>query len=92
MVSYSSAKAEALHVKPPRGSMRRVERAALLVGATALTPLAALLGPAVKDMPILLALGAIAVFGNVSAIQRLAAIRAAVRERAAVPPLSRAAE
>lgn len=81
MVSYSSAKAEALHVRPPRGSMRRVERAALLVGAAAITPLAALFGPAAMEMPILLALGAIAVFGNASAIQRLAAIRSAVRER-----------
>jgi CDP-diacylglycerol--glycerol-3-phosphate 3-phosphatidyltransferase len=82
MVSYSTAKAEALHVAPPRGSMRRVERAVLLVGAAALTPAAAAAGGRWPDVPMLLALATIAILGNVSAVQRLASIRAAVRERA----------
>ncbi len=81
MVSYSTAKAEALHVAPPRGSMRRVERAVLLVGAAALTPAAVAAGGRWPDVPMLIALGMIAVVGNISAVQRLASIRAAVRER-----------
>jgi len=81
MVSYSTAKAESLHVAPPRGSMRRVERAVLLVGAAALMPLAAALGGRWPGLPMLVALAAIAILGNVSAVQRLACIRAAVRER-----------
>jgi CDP-diacylglycerol---glycerol-3-phosphate 3-phosphatidyltransferase len=81
MVSYSSAKAEALHVAPPRGSMRRVERAVLVIGAAALMPAAALLSTDWKDAPIELALLAIALLGNESAIRRLAAIRSAVRGR-----------
>lgn len=82
MVSYSTAKAESLHVAPPRGSMRRVERAVLLVGAAALTPAAAAIGSRWTDAPMLLALGAIASLGNVSAVQRLASIRSVVRARA----------
>jgi CDP-diacylglycerol---glycerol-3-phosphate 3-phosphatidyltransferase len=81
MVSYSSAKAEALHVAPPRGSMRRVERAVLVIGAAAMTPPASLLGDEWSDVPILVALGAIALLGNGSAIRRLSTIRAVVRAR-----------
>jgi CDP-diacylglycerol---glycerol-3-phosphate 3-phosphatidyltransferase len=82
MVSYSTAKAESLHVAPPRGSMRRVERAVLLVGAAALTPAAVAIGGRWPDAPMLLALATIAILGNVSAVQRLASIRAVVRARA----------
>lgn len=81
MVSYSTAKAEALHVAPPRGSMRRIERAVLLIGAAALTPATSLLGASWHELPIILALGMIAIVGNSSAIQRLAAIRSVVRRR-----------
>jgi CDP-diacylglycerol---glycerol-3-phosphate 3-phosphatidyltransferase len=81
MVSYSTAKAEALGVTPPRGSMRRVERAVLVVGAAALTPVTMALGGPWRDLPILIALASIAVLGNASAIQRLASVRAVVRER-----------
>lgn len=81
MVSYSTAKAEALRVAPPRGSMRRVERAVLLIGAAALMPVTALLGETWRELPILVALATIAALGNGSAIQRLASIRAIVRER-----------
>jgi phosphatidylglycerophosphate synthase len=79
MVSYSTAKAEALHVAPPRGSMRRVERAVLLVGAAALAPAAAAISPTWHDAPMLVALATIALLGNVSAVQRIASIRATVR-------------
>ncbi len=40
MVSYGSAKAEALGVAAPRGAMRRAERAAYLCGGALLSPLA----------------------------------------------------
>jgi CDP-diacylglycerol--glycerol-3-phosphate 3-phosphatidyltransferase len=81
MVSYSTAKAEALHVTPPRGSMRRVERSVLLVTAAALAPAAALFAPAWQEVPIFAALGIIALVGNVSAATRLHAVRTAVRDR-----------
>lgn len=80
MVSYSTAKAEALHVVPPRGSMRRVERVVLVIAAAALAPVAALFGDTWKDAPVLVALGIIAVLGNESAIRRLLVLRARVRE------------
>jgi len=39
MVSYSTAKAEAMKVTPPRGSMRRTERATLLTLGALLSPI-----------------------------------------------------
>ncbi|MDB5213388.1 MAG: CDP-diacylglycerol--glycerol-3-phosphate 3-phosphatidyltransferase [Myxococcaceae bacterium] len=81
MVSYSTAKAEAMHVKPPRGSMRRVERAVLLVGAAMVTPLVAQASESWAALPMVLALGMIALIGNASAVQRLACVRERVRER-----------
>jgi phosphatidylglycerophosphate synthase len=86
MVSYSSAKAEALHVAPPRGSMRRVERAVLVIGSAWLAPItSSLIGETWRDLPLLAALATIAALGNASAIERLASIRASVRQRAATP-------
>ncbi|HVU52659.1 MAG TPA: CDP-alcohol phosphatidyltransferase family protein [Polyangia bacterium] len=94
MVSYTTAKAEAMAVPPPRGSMRRAERAVyLLVGAglTAYTRVAFESFPshALRELPILVALSLVAVVTNVSAVQRFAAIAAALRDRrgpAAAPP------
>jgi CDP-diacylglycerol--glycerol-3-phosphate 3-phosphatidyltransferase len=83
MVSYSTAKAEALAVTPPRGSMRRSERAVLLVLGTALVPFAALLGAPVRDVPIIGALALVAFVGNVSAVRRHLAIARAVRVKGA---------
>jgi phosphatidylglycerophosphate synthase len=83
MVSYSTAKAEALGVTPPRGSMRRSERAVLLVVGTALVPFAALLGARLHDTPIVVSLVVVALVGNVSAVRRLAAIARAVDAREA---------
>jgi phosphatidylglycerophosphate synthase len=91
MVSYSTAKAEALDVTPPRGAMRRQERAAYFVLGAALVPLATAassrwsLPPWVGHLPLLGALGLVAVVGNVSAIERLRAIAEAVRVREARP-------
>jgi phosphatidylglycerophosphate synthase len=86
MVSYSTAKAEALGVTPPRGSMRRSERAVCLVVGTALVPLAARLGRGLEDAPLVVALAAVALFGNVSAVRRLASIARSVRGREAEAP------
>ena len=84
MVSYASAKAEAMQVKPPRGLMRRHERAAYLIGAAGFGPLC---GPAIHarfpDVPenvlMLVALGAVAIIGNVAAVLRLVRIGRALR-------------
>jgi CDP-diacylglycerol--glycerol-3-phosphate 3-phosphatidyltransferase len=83
MVSYSTAKAEALHVEAPRGSMRRTERAVCFVVGAALTPVAGVLGVAMpwSDAPLVAALAIVAVLGNISAAVRLGAVIRAVRLR-----------
>lgn len=91
MVSYTTAKAEAMSVPPPRGSMRRTERAVyLLVGAglTAFTRVAFAGFPshALRELPILVALSLVTVVTNVSAIQRFAAIAVALRQRRKAQP------
>jgi CDP-diacylglycerol--glycerol-3-phosphate 3-phosphatidyltransferase len=82
MVSYASAKAEALHVAPPRGLMRRHERSVYLIAGIGVTPL---VGPMLvaHDLPhvtpCLIALAAVAVIGNVAAVLRLVRIGRALR-------------
>lgn len=87
MVSYASAKAEALKVPAPRGLMRRHERATYLTLAAGLTPL---IGPALHarwpGLPVTtvfaLGLAIVGVIGNLAALQRLVRIHrhlAAVR-------------
>ncbi len=77
MVSYSSAKAEALGVPVPPGVMRRAERAVCLCLGTTLTApwawLASRSGlPAwTATLPILVAISLIAVIANASAVRRL---------------------
>lgn len=86
MVSYATAKAEALHVKPPRGAMRRPERAVYLIGGAALAPIAVAVSttwglPAwLGSAPVLAALAIVGVVGNVSAVRSLRAIAEAVRK------------
>ena len=85
MVSYSSAKAEALQVTPPRGRMKRTERGPLLVVGAALSALSIPLieAPRGHDLgvPMVVVVAVIAVFANVSAARRLATIARAVRDR-----------
>ncbi|MDP9149229.1 MAG: CDP-alcohol phosphatidyltransferase family protein [Myxococcota bacterium] len=87
MVSYSSAKAEALGVTPPRGAMRRQERAVYLVLGAAMVPVADALVDRwglprrIDRFPLLAALGLVAVIGNASAVLRLRAVAGAVRRR-----------
>ena len=81
MVSYASAKAEALQVKPPRGLMRRHERATYLIAAAGVTPL---VGPHFHDpVPyqalILGALAIVGVIGNGAAVLRVVRIGRALR-------------
>ena len=87
MVSYSTTKAEALNVDPPKGTMRRPERAVYLtLGAT----LSALTIPWLErhqqfsipiGYPMALALGLVAVVANVSSIERFGSIAKAIRVR-----------
>jgi len=73
MISYSTAKAEALGVKPPRGLMRRHERGVYLIVGIGLVPL---LAPTLQahqvpqTAPVLVMLAIVASIGNVAAIVR----------------------
>jgi len=88
MVSYATAKAEAMGVEAPRGAMRRGERAAYLITGSAFTPVAATLfagspSLALRELPIILTLTIVAVVSNISVLQRLGAIAASLRAREA---------
>lgn len=84
MISYASAKAEALQVKPPRGLMRRHERATyLIVGAGFTSMFGGYLQNAWSELPIstfqLVALLAVGVIGNGAAVLRLVRIGRSLR-------------
>jgi CDP-diacylglycerol--glycerol-3-phosphate 3-phosphatidyltransferase len=87
MVSYASAKAETFGVEVCRGAMRRPERAVYLTLGATLSPFVAAWAaasgrPASLGMaPMLAATSMVALIGNVSAVQRLAATARALRER-----------
>jgi len=90
MVSYATAKAEAMGVPAPRGAMRRGERAAYLIFGSAFTPVSKALfanspSLAVHELPIILALTIVAVVSNISVLQRLGAIIEALRARDKAP-------
>ncbi len=91
MVSYTTAKAEAMGVEPPRGSMRRAERAVYLLVAAGLTPFSRVLfagtpSHALRELPMVFALILVALVTNVSVVQRFAAIAAALRARRPATP------
>jgi CDP-diacylglycerol--glycerol-3-phosphate 3-phosphatidyltransferase len=92
MVSYGSAKAEALRVPVPPGAMRRAERATCLCTGITLVPLAGAIaracsGPAwIGFAPLLVAILLIGLAANVSAVRRIRVIAAHVS------PKRRAAE
>jgi CDP-diacylglycerol--glycerol-3-phosphate 3-phosphatidyltransferase len=77
MVSYGSAKAEALGVPVPPGIMRRTERAVIVCAGVALVPPAGLcvrlfgLASWLERAPIVLALVVLALGANLSAVARL---------------------
>lgn len=84
MVSYASAKAEAMRVEVPRGLMRRHERATYLLTGAGVT---SLLGPTLHakfpvlpaDFVLITAMTVVAVIGNIAAVQRLVRIGRALR-------------
>jgi len=84
MVSYGSAKAEALRVPVPPGAMRRAERATCLCLGTTLVPIAGAISTAcdaptwLEYAPLVLALVLIGGAANVSAVRRIRAIAARV--------------
>lgn len=87
MISYSTAKAEAMGISPPKGAMRRHERAIYWVTGTSLAALSVKfieLPPRVAQplgIPFLFALTMIAVVANASAARRFWLIYLAVRAR-----------
>ncbi|MDX2021807.1 MAG: CDP-alcohol phosphatidyltransferase family protein [Deltaproteobacteria bacterium] len=79
MTSYVSAKAEVMKVAIPRGQMRRPERAVYLMSGCAFTPLWALLmpsaaHPALRFLPVVVAMALIGVIATWSALARLHAL------------------
>ncbi len=80
MVSYSTAKAEALGLTPCKCSMRRPERAFYLTLGAALSPFTIVWFETNRDYsiavahPMVIALGLVAVLSNFSAIDRLFAL------------------
>lgn len=93
MVSYSTAKAEALQVTPPRGMMRRTERALYLTLGAILSPISIQsyelaasypskgLYPVSIGYPMVFALFLVALFSNYSAVQRLMSIANQVKKK-----------
>ena len=94
MVSYATAKAEALRVKAPRGAMRRTERVVYLLAGVTLGPVVAAIPSLAPwaDVPALAALALVAVVGNASAVRRLAAVARAVKKPSARRAQSEAAK
>jgi CDP-diacylglycerol---glycerol-3-phosphate 3-phosphatidyltransferase len=91
MVSYATAKAEAMGVAAPRGAMRRGERAAYLIFGAAFTPVSKALfadspSLALHECPIILTLTIIAVVSNISVVQRLGSVIEALRAKDKVSP------
>jgi phosphatidylglycerophosphate synthase len=84
MVSYASAKAEAMQVQAPRGLMRRHERSTYLICGVGFT---SMFGDWIHDRwtdlpwvtPVLVALAVVAVIGNAAAVIRLVRIGRALR-------------
>jgi CDP-diacylglycerol---glycerol-3-phosphate 3-phosphatidyltransferase len=87
MVSYSTAKAEALKINPPQGSMRRPERAVYLTLGAALSTLTISWLETQREFatpigyPMVLALGLVAIAANVSSIARLRSTAKDIRVR-----------
>jgi phosphatidylglycerophosphate synthase len=86
MVSYTTAKAEAMGVKPPRGVMRRAERGFYTLFAAALTSVTHVAfsetAPWVlRELPMVLMLLFVGLATNVSAPLRLAAVARALNEK-----------
>ena len=97
MISYSTAKAEAVRVPPPRGAMRRRERAVYLITAAGLTSITKVIFAdtptlSMREAPMILAIAIVAGVANVSAVQRLGAIIQLLRAHQPPPPPSDSTE
>ncbi len=86
MISYSTAKAEAMQITPPRGSMKRSERLLYLIVACVLAPYSITyletdwaFSPAL-GLPVLIVVCAIALLSNISAVQRLTSVALQARK------------
>jgi CDP-diacylglycerol--glycerol-3-phosphate 3-phosphatidyltransferase len=91
MVSYATAKAEALRVPAPRGAMRRSERAVYLIVASALTAITKVVfvdvqSVSIRELPIMAALTIVGTVANISVMQRLGAIMQSLRARQPTAP------
>ncbi|MEO7965442.1 MAG: CDP-alcohol phosphatidyltransferase family protein [Gemmatimonadaceae bacterium] len=84
MVSYTSAKAEAQQVSPPRGLMRRSERATYLLVGAGLVPFTRAFfadsSPLLyREATMIIVIVAIAIIANLSSLMRVTSIRASLR-------------
>ena len=91
MVSYATAKAEAMGVPAPRGAMRRAERGTYLMAGAAFTPIASALfanspSLALRELPIILSLTIVAVVANISVVAAAGRHRRMLRARDAANP------
>jgi CDP-diacylglycerol---glycerol-3-phosphate 3-phosphatidyltransferase len=86
MVSYSTAKAEAKGLTPPRGAMRHAERGGYLLVGAAMTPFATLLAGEggsllARELPIIAAVLLVAIVGNASVVRRFASMTTSLANR-----------
>lgn len=86
IVSYTTAKAEAMNVVPPRGIMRRAERGFYTLTAAVLTSVThAMFSETapflLRELPMVLMLLIVGIATNISAPQRLAAVAGVLRAR-----------
>ena len=90
MVSYTTAKAEALGVVPPKGAMRRAERSVYVLVGCGLAPVWALVVPGThylasisvgRELPVEITLLVVAVVANVSAVRRMFRIAELIRAK-----------
>jgi CDP-diacylglycerol--glycerol-3-phosphate 3-phosphatidyltransferase len=90
MVSYTTAKAEALGVEPPKGAMRRAERGVYVIFGCMLVPLCQLVVPSSpsaygvalgRELPVELAVSIVGLVANVSAVRRMLRIAERIRAK-----------
>jgi phosphatidylglycerophosphate synthase len=90
MVSYTTAKAEALGIQPPKGAMRRAERAVYVTCGCGFAPLWGLVIPGSPrlftlsyglELPVELAMFLVGVVANVSAVRRMLRVAELIRAK-----------
>jgi len=82
MISYSTAKAEAMQITPPRGSMKRSDRLAyLILGGLFASISVTYFETEAAGIPMIIVLTMIGVMANYSALQRLKALMTSANAR-----------